>query len=332
MFYHVMEKQKKMTKKKVVVIGGGTGSATMLRGLKLIDDIELTVIVTVADDGGSTGRLRSRYNLPAMGDIRNVMVAMAEDEGLLKGLMEYRFEKGINLDGQLDVSGHNLGNLILVALTHQQGSLMEAISLASNILKVKGHIVPSSSQFITLFARMIDGTIVKGEDMIPKVHNRIKEVYYNQQVDANPAAVRAILKADYVILGIGSLYTSILPNMIIPQIKEAFNTTKAKRLYYCNAMTQPGETDEYDMEAHVQALVDHGIEGLEGVVFADDVVPESILKTYQETGSVPVVVSAKQHPYPVYRDFLMSYAKNQARHNPLLVRDSFQKLRKEFER
>lgn len=321
----------KKTKKKVVVIGGGTGSATMLRGLKLIEDIELSVIVTVADDGGSTGRLRTRYNLPAMGDIRNVMIALAEDEGLLKGLMEYRFEKGVSIDGQLDVSGHNLGNLILVALTHQQGSLMEAISIISSVLKVKGQVVPSSNQFITLFARMMDGTIVKGEDMIPKVQNRIKEVYYNQQVDANPLAVSEIRKADYVILGIGSLYTSILPNIIIPEIRDAINETEAKIIYYCNAMTQPGETDEYDMEAHVEALLNHGVNAIDAVVFANDVVPENIIQIYNDTGSIPVVISNPEQSYPVYKEQVMSYAKGQARHSPRLVRDSFERLRKEYE-
>ncbi len=320
-----------MTKKKVVVIGGGNGSATILRGLKLIPDIEVTVIVTVADDGGSTGRLRSRYNLPAMGDIRNVMIAMAEDEGLLKGLMEYRFEEGINIDNQLDVSGHNLGNLILVALTHQQGSLLEAISIAAHVLKVKGQIVPSSTQLLTLFARMMDGTIVQGEDRIPKVHNRIKEVYYNQQVEANPQAVSAIMEADYVVLGIGSLYTSILPNVIIPKIRQALNDTEAKLIYYCNAMTQPGETDEYYMEDHVTALYDHGIEHIDGVVYAMDSIPSSVLENYQSTGSIPVKLKEEKHEYPIYKHRLMSYKNNQARHDPRLIKDSFEWLRKELE-
>lgn len=320
-----------IAKKKVVVIGGGNGSATILRGLKLMTDIDLTVIVTVADDGGSTGRLRSRYNLPAMGDIRNVMIALAEDEGLLKGLMEYRFAQGSTLDGQLDVSGHNLGNLILVALTHQQGSLLEAISIAANVLKVKGQIVPSSTQLLTLYARMMDGTIVQGEDRIPKVQNRIKEVYYNQQVQANPQAVSAILNADYIILGIGSLYTSILPNLIIPEITQALKETPAKTIYYCNAMTQPGETDDYDLEHHVQALFDHGVTRLDGVVFACDIVPDTIIKTYKDTGSIPVKMNTIDHEYRIFEQRLMSYSRNQARHDPRLIKESFELLRKEFE-
>ena len=164
-------------KKRVVVLGGGTGQAVMLRGLKQIEDIELTAIVTVADDGGSTGRLRRSFHIPAMGDLRNVMIAMAESESLLGNLMNYRFDDTI--EGSNELSGHNLGNLILTALTQTSGSFMEAITQISNVLNVKGDILPSTSQIITLYAEMEDGTIVRGESNIPKVRNRIKRVFYD---------------------------------------------------------------------------------------------------------------------------------------------------------
>jgi uncharacterized cofD-like protein len=151
-------------KKKVVVIGGGTGQATLLRGLKLINNIHLTAIVTVADDGGSTGRLRRAFHIPAMGDIRNVMISMAESETMLSKLMDYRFEG----TPENEIYGHNLGNLILTALTDRSGNFMEAITTISKVLNVKGDIVPSSLQVITLFAEMMDGTIVRGESNIPQ--------------------------------------------------------------------------------------------------------------------------------------------------------------------
>ena len=238
--------------KNVVVIGGGHGQAAVLRGIKDIDSIHLTTIVTVADDGGSTGKLRRDFQIPAMGDIRGVMIALAESESLLSTLMNYRFDETSETMG-----GHNLGNIILTALTQSTGSFMDAISMISKVLKVKGNIVPSTTQVITLYAIMEDGTIVRGESNIPKVRNHIQKVYYNEPVKATEGAIQAIYDADYIVYGAGSLYTSILPNIIIDDIKQAIQQSKAKKIYFCNPMTQSGETEFYTVEDHVKAIEDH---------------------------------------------------------------------------
>ena len=214
-----------MKKHRVVIIGGGHGQSLICRGVKTISNIDLNAIVTVADDGGSTGRLRKNFHIPAMGDIRNVMISMAESENMLSSLMDYRFD---DPDGKEDdILGHNLGNLILTALTQQTGSFMTAIQEVSHILNVKGNIIPASTDVITLYARMEDGVIVRGEANIPNHNHHITRVFYQDEVHACKEAVEAIQNADLVIYGIGSVYTSILPNVIIPEIQEALCSTKA---------------------------------------------------------------------------------------------------------
>lgn len=310
-----------MTKKKVVVIGGGHGQSAILRGIKKIEDIELTAIVTVADDGGSTGRLRRHFHIPAMGDIRNVLISLAESETLLSTLMEYRFESEGDQDE--DVMGHNLGNLILTAMTQSCGSFMESVTTLSKVLNVRGDIIPATSQVITLFARMHDGTIVRGESNIPDISNRINEVFYEEEVKATPAAVKAILAADVIILGIGSVYTSILPNLIIPEIREALEKSKAKVVYYCNAMTQPGETDGYSMEDHVEAFHHHGTE-VDMVVMAEEAIPSDILKRYHEEGSIEVVMKQTHHDYEVMKCPLLDFSRDLVRHDSQKIKNSLE--------
>jgi len=300
-------------KKHVVVLGGGTGQAVMLRGLKQIEDIELTAIVTVADDGGSTGRLRRSFHIPAMGDLRNVMIAMAESESLLGNLMNYRFDDAI--EGSNELSGHNLGNLILTALTQTSGSFMEAITQISNVLNVKGDILPSTSQIITLYAEMEDGTIVRGESNIPKVRNRIKRVFYDTPVRATQKALEAISNADYILYGIGSVYTSILPNLIIDEIAQAIRASRAAKIYFCNAMTQPGETAGYGMEEHVQAIMALGDHPVDVVVYADDIIPQEVLDRYEDTDAQPVVMRESEHPYIVVSTKLLRFDGGLVRHD-----------------
>ncbi len=287
--------------KNVAVIGGGTGLSVMLRGLKQIPGINISAIVTVADDGGSTGRIRRQFNIPAMGDIRHVMCAMAEEESIFKTLMDFRF------DGEdIDIGGHNLGNLILTALTETSGSFMEAIKTFSKFLKIKGNIIPSSLQFITLYAIMEDGTIVRGESNIPKFLNKIDHVYYNEEVKATPEAIEAIKNADIIFYGIGSLYTSILPNLIVDGISEAIKNNKAKKIYFCNAMTQPGETDGFSLEDHVRAIYKHSFpEAIDIVVASNNEISEQLLQKYEDMGSTSVKVCEDTHEYDViYRDLL----------------------------
>ena len=298
--------------KKVVVIGGGHGQSLICRGIKNIPNIDITAIVTVADDGGSTGRLRRQFHIPAMGDIRNVMVSLAESESLMSSLMNYRFD---DPNGEeKDIAGHNLGNLMLTALTQQCGSFFEAVQRIGKVLNVKGQIIPATTQVISLYAIMEDDVIVKGEANIPDCSNHIRQVFYDEDVSATPEAVEAIKQADLIIYGIGSVYTSILPNIIIPDIQEALDQTKAKRVYFCNAMTQPGETDGYCMEDHVKALIRHGAP-VDAVVVCSDPLPQPILRRYYEEGSTPVFIRDGDHPYQIIRENLLSFEHDLIRHD-----------------
>ena len=310
-------------KRRVVIIGGGHGQAAICRGVKNIQNAEITAIVTVADDGGSTGRLRRQFHIPAMGDIRNVMIALAESETMLGNLMDYRFEDPNGTE--TDVQGHNLGNLILTAMTQQCGSFLEAVGTIGNVLRVKGTIIPATTQVISLYARMDDGVIVKGEANIPNISNHIREVFYMQDVKATPEAIQAIRKADLIIYGIGSVYTSILPNVIIPEIREALVKTKAHRVYFCNAMTQPGETDGYSVEDHVQALLDHGAK-VDAVVVADDEIPSGILNRYHKENSTYVDVTKQNHDYQIVRCPLLSFERNLIRHDPKKIEAAVESL------
>lgn len=311
-------------------MGGGHGQSALLRGIKHIENIHITTIVTVADDGGSTGRLRHYFDVPAMGDIRGVMLSLAEDESLLASLMNYRFESMNVEDEDKDVIGHNLGNLILLALMQSTGDFVESIETISKVLNVKGEIIPSTSQVITLFAKMEDDTIVKGEANIPKYNNRIHKVFYEEEVHASERAVQAILEADLLIYGVGSIYTSILPNVIIPEINKAIKSTKAKRVYFCNAMTQPGETSNYEVEDHVQALLDHDAV-VDEVVVAKDNIPQAILEKYKKEGSSVVQVVGKNHSYPLRYESLLNFDDGLIRHDAMKIKKTIEGLLKEIE-
>ena len=309
--------------KRIAIIGGGHGQAAICRGIKNIAGADISAIVTVADDGGSTGRLRRQFHIPAMGDIRNVMIALAESETMLGNLMDYRFEDPTG--DATDVSGHNLGNLILTAMTQQCGSFLEAVETIGKVLKVKGKIIPATQQVITLFARMNDDVIVRGEANIPTVMNHIRNVFYDCEVRATPAAVKAVDEADLIIYGIGSVYTSILPNVIIPEIREALQRTSAKRIYFCNAMTQAGETDGYSVEDHVQALLDHGAP-VDAVIVPEETIPEEVQARYAKMGSAPVELRRAEHPYKIIRKRLLSFEKGLVRHDPDLIRQAVESI------
>lgn len=307
--------------KKVVVIGGGTGQSVILRGLKNIEGIKLHTIVTVADDGGSTGRLRENYRMPAMGDIRNVMVALAESETLLSSLMDFRFE------GDGDVAGHNLGNLLLTALTQISGNFLEAIQTFSRVLRVKGEIIPSTTQIVNLIAIMEDGTKVRGESNIPKFHNRIERVYYQEHVYATRRAISVIESADYIIFGIGSLYTSIMPNIIIPEIKSALKKTKAKKIYFCNAMSQPGETDNFTMEDHVEAIENHSFKGMiDTVVTHNNILYDEVLEKYKQEKSFPIWIGQKEHDYDLVKSDLLKFDDGLIRHDSGKIKEAFEEI------
>ena len=309
--------------KNVVVIGGGHGQSQICRSIKNIEGIRISAIVTVADDGGSTGRLRRQFSIPAMGDIRNVMISLAESETTMSELMDYRFD---DPDGtEVDIHGHNLGNLILTAMTQLSGSFLDAIQTVGQVLNVKGRIIPATLQVITLYALMKDGVIVKGEANIPTVHNHISKVFYDCEVTATPAAVEAIKEADLIIYGIGSVYTSLIPNVIIPEISQALHETKAKRVYFANAMTQPGETDGYSVEDNVQALLDHGAP-VDLVVVANDELPKQNVRNYFNQNSMPVVLEEDEHSYEVMETSLLNFENGLVRHDAAKIRETVEEL------
>ncbi|MGN8645376.1 gluconeogenesis factor YvcK family protein [Gracilibacillus sp. HCP3S3_G5_1] len=269
--------------KKVVVIGGGTGMPVLLRGLKK-QAIDLSAIVTVADDGGSSGRLRSEMEMPAPGDIRNVIAALSDVEPMLMNLFQHRFTKGNGL------SGHSMGNLLLAAMTSITGDFYNGIKEISRVLNVKGNIYPIANQNMFLHAEYEDGEIVVGESNIPKANKRIKRVFLKPNpVLPLPEAISAIHEADLVVIAPGSLYTSILPNLIVPQIGEALRNTKAKVVYVCNVMTQAGETNHYTASDHVEAIMDHiGTGCIQAVIVHNKAIAHDVKMVYAEENAEPV--------------------------------------------
>lgn len=296
--------------KNIVAIGGGHGLSTILKGIKDINDVSISAIVTVADDGGSTGRIRERYTIPAMGDIRTVMLALSDSEPLMHDLMNYRFT-GVD---DSDISGHSLGNLILTALTNMSGSFDQAIKSASNFLKVNGKVIPSTLQYVTLYAKMEDGTIVEGERNIPSEHQYIDEVFYKTEVKAKPEAVKVIENADLIIYGIGSLYTSILPNTIIPGISEALKNSKAKKVYFANCMTQANETYNYDLKDHINALTKHGTP-VDIAIVHNNKIPAEIMERYLARDSIEVINNGNCD-LEVRAYDLLNFDKSLVRHDP----------------
>lgn len=307
--------------KKIVVIGGGTGQSIMLRAVKNIENIDLKTIVTVADDGGSTGRIREIFDLPAVGDIRNLMIALSEDENLLADLMAYRFDSGSK-----EFSGHNLGNLILVALINNSDSFLEAINQMSHFLAVKGEIIPSTGFKVTLCAKMQNGDVVTGEHNITEHNGVIDYVYYKDKVYANPKALNAIVDADYIIFSIGSLYTSILPNVIIDDIKLSLMMSKAKKIYFCNAMSEKGETTNYSVQDHVRVLEKHLRSPIDVVVMAKDEVPSQVIDNYQDSGSFKVVADESEINYELVEADLLTFEKNIVRHDVDKVREVLERI------
>ena len=233
---------------KIVVIGGGTGLSTLLRGLKTYS-ANITAIVTVADDGGSSGRLRQEFGVLPPGDIRNCLAALADEEKLLTELFQYRFRAG---DG---LTGHSFGNLFLTAMSDITGDLEQAVAASSKVLAVRGQVLPATLSDVRLWAELTDGRRIEGESSIPKAGGKIVKIgCIPANPPAVPAAIKAIKEADYIIIGPGSLYTSLIPNLLVPEIADAIAQSDAPRIYICNIMTQPGETEGYTVADHIRAI------------------------------------------------------------------------------
>ena len=236
---------------KIVAIGGGTGLSTLLRGLKEYTG-NLTAVVTVADDGGSSGRLRRDMGLPPPGDLRNCIAALADVEPLMTRLFQYRFDEGTGLEG------HSFGNLFIAAMSEVTGNFEEAVRETSRVLAVRGPILPSTLTNVTLSAVTDEDEAIHGESQITESGGRIKKVFIHpENAQANPDAIRAILSADMVIVGPGSLFTSVLPNLLVDGIRRAIEMSKAVKVYVCNVATERGETDAFSVSDHYQALYQH---------------------------------------------------------------------------
>jgi uncharacterized cofD-like protein len=270
---------------RIVVIGGGTGLGTILRGLKEITP-NLTAIVAVADDGGSSGRLRRDYGILPPGDIRSCLVAMADLEPLMEKLFQYRFS------GDSDLAGHSFGNLFLTAMTDITGDFVAAIKESSKVLAVRGVVLPATLADVTLKAELIDGTIIYGESTISRSKIPIKQVSLEPEGSKPlPDAINAINEADVIILGPGSLFTSIIPNLLVTEIAKAIKDSKAIKIYVCNAMTQPGETTHFTAGDHLRAIINHAGFGLVDIAIVNtDRVPADILERYHAEGSGQVAV------------------------------------------
>lgn len=284
---------------RLTAIGGGTGLASLLRGLKGYVDAEgpwgitsLSAIVTMTDDGGSSGALRREFSVLPPGDVRNCIVALAEEEKMLSQLLNFRFEQGSALEG------HSLGNLLLTALTELRGSFLEAIGEISEILAIRGRIFPATLEDVRIRAFCADGTLLEGEtaiggdrlsDELPARHAPIVRLEILPP-DAEPVAeaIDAILDADVVVIGPGSLYTSVLPNLAIPRIREALVETSALKIYICNVMTQPGETDDYTAADHLRAIIDHSGLVVDAMIVNGHRPAAALLEKYAERRQHPV--------------------------------------------
>lgn len=290
---------------RIVVIGGGTGLSVMLRGLKM-KPLDITAIVTVADDGGSSGILREELQMPPPGDIRSVLTALANTEPLLHEMLQYRFKNGAGL------AGHSLGNLILAAMTDITGDFVTGITELSRVLAVRGRVLPAAHQAILLKAEMADGSIVVGESSIPKAGLAIRRVFIEpEQVEPLPEAVEAIQEADAILIGPGSLYTSIIPNLIVPKLAEAIVSSHAVKLFICNVMTQPGETDGYSVGDHLDAIHAHiGHHLFDYVIVNDGEIPPQVQSLYAEQGANAVHLDLEEvtrRGYKVIADRLVLF-------------------------
>jgi uncharacterized cofD-like protein len=285
---------------RIVALGGGTGLSALLRGLKEHvvrgDDknpnaerpiSDLAAIVTVTDDGGSSGRLRRENRILPPGDIRNCMVALSKDEALLGRLFQYRFHAGRGL------TGHNFGNLFLAALTHITGDFTEAIRESSRVLATRGRIFPSTLANVHLVATLTNGRRVRGETRITASRVPIRKLELSpKRVRPLPLAIEAIRKADLILLGPGSLYTSVLPNLLIPEVASAIAHAKAPRVYIANLMTQPGETAGYALSHHVRAIQLHATGKMVDYIVANrQAVSPRVARRYRAQGAEPVEVN-----------------------------------------
>jgi len=263
-----------MKRKKIVVLGGGTGTSALLRGLKYFP-VDITAVITVSDNGRSTGRLRKEFYTPAVGDIRHVLSNLSTLPDEIKNIMEYR------MSTYSDLNGHSIGNLILTSLYKETGSLKTSIERMSALLKIDHTVLPLSEDYLTLMGETDDGEIIEGEEEITQANKHYKRIFYKEQPHIFPEVFDKIKEADLIILSMGSLYTSILPHLVCSDVVEAINKSKAKVMYVCNVMTQPGETDGFGVSDHINTLEKYlGKDSINSVIVSNNVLPKKLLEKY----------------------------------------------------
>ncbi len=302
-------------KKKVVVLGGGTGMSALLTGLKEFP-VDITAVVSVCDDGRSTGRLREEFHIPAVGDVRKVLVSLSETEPLVEKLLNYRFQT------TSDLNGHTVGNLLLVAMSNMTGNMSEGIEAIGKVLNLKGTVLPLTEEQVTLVGLMTDGSVVEGEHNITLCDKVIKSVYYKDEPKVNKDVIKAINEADLIILSMGSIYTSIIPNLICDDIIDSLAKSKAKILYTCNIVTQPGETDGFSVTDHVKMLNKYLKKRKVDVVIANNGYIDSNMaekyKTLEQKDPVEFDSdNFKKYDLQVISDDLVTISNNMIRHNSL---------------
>jgi len=275
--------------KKVVIFGGGTGMSTLLSGLKHFP-LDITAVVSVCDDGKSTGRLRQEFNTPAMGDIRKVLVSLSETEPLVEELLNYRFETSS------DLNGHTIGNLLLTAMNNITGNMSTGIESLSKVLNLKGKVLPLTEDNVTLVSEMEDGSIIEGEHKITKANKKIKRIFYKEDPIVCPLVLEEIKKADLIIVSMGSIYTSIIPNLICRKIIEELDIIDKKIMYVCNMVTQPGETDMFKTSDHIKIINSYlGNHKIDVVIANNGIIEQDIAIKYSTLEQKDPVIYDKEN-------------------------------------
>jgi uncharacterized cofD-like protein len=305
---------------KLVAIGGGTGLSVLLRGMKG-RTANLTAVVTVADDGGSSGRLRRELGVLPPGDFRNCIAALAEAETLMTRLMQYRFSEGSGLEG------HSFGNLFIVAMSGVVGNFEQAIRETSRVLAVRGQILPSTLENVTLMAQVAGEETIRGESAIPESGRAISRVSLEpREAEAYPEAVQAIMEADMIILGPGSLYTSVMPNLLVGGITQAIRASNAVKVYVCNVATQPGETDHHSVEDHAEAIIRHVGSGVFQHVLYHD---KQFRRVPADGSAMPVQRAGRETPGIRYTGADVVSSTQPLRHDPAKLGKALLRLLKE---
>lgn len=312
---------------RIVAIGGGTGLPIVLHGLKEYTS-NITAIVTVADDGGSSGKLTQIFKIPPPGDIRNCLVALADAEPLMRELFQYRFKDFKDKDV---FNGHSFGNLFITIMSELTGDFEKAIKESSKVLAIRGQVVPVSLEKVSLGAKLKDNTVINGESKISQSKSPIETVFLNPlNIKPTIESIVAIKEADVIIFGPGSLYTSIIPNLLVAGIPEAIKNSKAIKIYVCNIMTQPGETTGYNLFDHVEAVEKHTYpEIFDYVLLNTEEIPQKLLEKYNEEGAIPVLWNDTNHVKN--KTFSLIKAKlintdNYVRHDPAKLARSIIKI------